>query len=155
MKSLRRRLLLTLYPRSWRRRYGDEFMQYLADLDADRPGGKLGRTFNILVNVIPIQVAHRPATTAAAAFCLSGAIAVTGLYGPGSTTSRDPLVWGWRTVSNPVIIATPHHTYVAPRYSAQEGTGTPAAKIHAVSEHGRSVTIYCRAGTKCRVHSAR
>jgi hypothetical protein len=148
MRSRWSRLLIAVYPRSWRRQYGEEFLQFLADLDADQPEGRLRRAWNVVLNAGPIQVAHGRATTTVLLFFVSGAVAILDVYGPVNATSREGVVWGWSHNSSPVIIAGPHSTYFAKGYSEQEGTANPIMRIHATNRHGRKVTLDCRAG-KC------
>src|SRR5579875_2428700 len=145
-----RRLLLALYPRSWRRQYGDEFMQLLADLDADQPRGGLRRSFNVLVSALPIQVAQRQAATTVLVFFVIGIIAIADVYGPVGATSRESVVWGWAAGTNPMITTQGHQTYVSKGYIEQEGTRSPMVRMKATNRRGAKVTLDCREG-KCSV----
>ncbi|HTU32114.1 MAG TPA: hypothetical protein VMF07_22180 [Solirubrobacteraceae bacterium] len=154
MRRRRSRLLLSVYPRSWRREYGEEFLQLLADLDADQPEGRLRRACNVILNAGTIQIAHRRPSTTVLLLFVAGALALLGVYGPVNATNRDAIVWGWNHNTNPLIIAGPHSTYFATGSSTQEGTSNPIVRIHATNRQGHKVTLDCRAG-KCAPISSR
>ena len=151
MTRRRLSLLLALYPRSWRRRYGDEFAQFLADLETDQPTAKLGRSLNILSNAVPVQIACRPLTTTILIFMLSGTIATLGVYGRIDAAHRT-LASGWSSGRNPMIIRTPDKTYTSHSFATRRGSSaTPLVRIQATSQYGARVILDCQAGV-CQAH---
>jgi hypothetical protein len=148
MRRRPRRLLLAFYPRSWRRQYGDEFLQLLDDLDADQSKGRRRRSFNVLLSALPIQLVQRQIATTVLIFFVIGVLAILEVYGPVGATSRESVVWGWARGTNPMITTQGHETYVSKGYTQQEGTRSPIMKFKATDQHGNKVTLDCRDG-KC------
>jgi hypothetical protein len=86
------RLILALYPRRWRERYGDEFQQFICDLHADQPRPRLG--LNLLINALTVHAACRPAWRTVATVGVSVAIAALfvgrPLLAPASNSDMTP-----------------------------------------------------------------
>jgi hypothetical protein len=144
MKRLRRRFLLLLYPRSWRRQYGEEFVQFLDDLDADLPRGGFRRACNAALGALPVQLIHRQPATTVLVFVVAGVLATLDVYGPVNATSREAIVWGWARGTDTIIVAGRHHTWVGKGYSIQEGTSNPILRIQVTNRQGKKVTMDCR-----------
>jgi hypothetical protein len=153
MKRRRHRFLLALYPRAWRRRYGDEFDQLLADLEAEQPGGRLRRAVDVVLHSVPIQLVSRPAATGLVVFLTGGAMATAGVLVQVPATSQEGVITSpWEPAHNAIIIRSGHHTYFANSYAVHDGPRSrQVVRIHARAANGAKVTLYCLAGV-CHTH---
>ena len=154
MKGRRRhRFLLAFYPRAWRRRYGDEFDQLLADLEAERTGGRLRRAVDVFTHAIPIHLIYRPAATAVSVFLLCAAAATAGVLVHVPATSQEGVIHSpWDSGHQEIIVRSGHHTYVAKHYAVHEGPKSQqVVRVRARAANGRKVTLYCLDGV-CHSH---
>ncbi len=156
MKGRRHRFLLALYPRAWRRRYGDEFAQLLADLEAEQTGGRLRRAVDVVLHSVPIQLVYRPAATALAVFLAGGAMATAGVLVQVPATSQEGVMTSpWQPGRNAIIVRSGHHTYMSNRYAVHDGPKSQqVVRIHARAANGAKVTLYCLDGV-CHKHPLR
>jgi hypothetical protein len=157
MKGRRHRFLLAFYPRAWRRRYGEEFTQLLADLEAEQPGGRLRRAVDVVLHALPVQLIYRPAATALVVFLTGGAMATAGVLVQVPATSQEGVITSpWEATHQDIIVRSGKHTYMAPKgYAVHDGPKSQqVVRIQATAPNGAKVTLYCRAGV-CHQHRPR
>jgi hypothetical protein len=156
MKGRRHRFLLALYPKAWRRRYGEEFAQLLADLEAEQTGGRLRRALDVVVHSVPVQLVYRPAATALVVFLAGGAMATAGVLVQVPATSQEGVITSpWSTTRNAIIVRSGDHTYAAKSYAVHDGPkNQQVVRIHSTAANGAKITLYCLAGV-CHKHPPR
>jgi hypothetical protein len=81
------RILIALYPRRWRRRYGAELQQLISEINAERPQSRLALAADLLTAAAAQRIPRLGLRSASAVLLIAAALGVT----VALLASRSPL----------------------------------------------------------------